>query len=76
MEKQISIDKVYKVIELANELTSEDLKVVDEMIIDQKNTISPLRMAEAKRVRKIGEHNERMVSKLKELKEVIEDYEE
>lgn len=76
MKKQISIDKVYKVIELANELTSEDLKVVDEMIIDQKNTISPLRMAEASRVRKIGEHNERMVSKLKELKEVIEDYEE
>lgn len=76
MQKQISIDKVYKVIELANDLTSEDLKVVDEMIVDQKNTISPLRMAEASRIRKIGKHNERMVSKLKELKEVIEDYEE
>lgn len=75
-DKQESIDRIYKIAEMTHELTDEDFAAVDEMIIDQKNTISPLRMKEAAEARSYGEHNERIVAKLRELKNTIEDYEE
>lgn len=56
--------------ELIN-MTEEELKQAEEDIHYQLNYTHVLKLAEAKRIRKIGEHNLKILDAFKELRRVI-----
>lgn len=56
--------------ELIN-MTEDELKQVEKDIHYQLNYIQPLKPAETKRIRKIGEHNLKILNAFKELRRVI-----
>lgn len=64
--------KIEEIAMLVMELTEDDFKEAESIITDQKNYINPLKMGTVNWQHALGEHNERIVAKIKELKAEIE----
>lgn len=66
-----SIGKVNKLCRSVLTLTDEDLDAVDKMAKEQKNYIHPLKGARQEKFNKMGTYNQRVLSALKKLREVL-----
>lgn len=67
-----SIEKVNKVCKSVLKLTDEDFNVVDEMAQEQSDYVHPLKGATQSKFNDLGNHNQRVIAALKNLKDVIE----
>lgn len=65
------IREINKVCKAALKLQESDFTAMEEIITQQSEYNSPLKMATNIRQSKLSEHNRRVVDKLKELREVI-----
>ena len=66
-----SIEKVNKLCKSVLKLTDEDLQAVDEMAQEQSNYIHPLKGATQKKFNELGNHNQRVLSALQNLRQVL-----
>lgn len=71
VKKHDPVNVVYKISELVRQLTDEDFKEFEDIIIQQKEYYNPLKMETVNRQRELASHNEKMVKCLKELKELV-----
>lgn len=65
------INEINKVCKSALKLQDSDFVAMEEVITQQDEYNSPLKMATTIRQGKLAEHNRRVIAKLKELREVI-----
>lgn len=71
MSSDERIDKFHDIASKAMELDEEDFKAVEEMIREQKSYTHIFKNGTAKEINRIGEHNEKTLAAIKELKRVI-----
>lgn len=70
-KKHDSVNVIYKISQLTLSLTDEDFEELQEMIEGQKNYFSPLKPQTMHEQHELGEHNQKMIDCLKELKQIL-----
>jgi len=68
-----SIKKVNKLCKSVLKLTEQDLQAVDEMATEQASYIHPLKGAKQAKFNDLGNHNQRVLSALQNLRQVLID---
>lgn len=68
-----SIEKVNKLCKSVLKLTEQDLQAVDEMATEQASYIHPLKGAKQAKFNDLGNHNQRVLSALQNLRQVLID---
>lgn len=68
-----SIEKVNKVCKSVLKLTEQDLQAVDEMAKEQASYIHPLKLAKQAKFNELGNYNQRVLSALQNLRQVLID---
>lgn len=68
-----SIEKVNKLCKSVLKLTEQDLQAVDTMAQDQASYTHPLKGAKQAKFNKLGNHNQRVLSALQNLRQVLID---
>lgn len=66
------MDKIEKIALLVMKLTDDDFNEAYEIVNKQKEYINPLRMGTVRWQHALGEHNEKVINAIKELKSIIE----
>ena len=66
-----NVKTIYKISQLALSLTDEDFEELQEMADHQKSYFSPLKPATEREQHKLGEHNQKMIDCLKELRKIL-----
>lgn len=65
-------NKIYKICEEVLTVSEDEIKELRDIAAGQKEYMQPLKMATTRRQHELGEHNDKVLDKLLELKEVIE----
>ena len=65
--------KISAICKQINKLTDEEFTEADEMALNQKAYISPLKLATQRRTHHAGVHNTRVLAKLRELRDIIQE---
>ena len=65
-------NKIYKICKDILKITNEEIEEIQEIAEGQMQYINPLRPATQAKQNALGEHNNKVLNKLIELKEVIE----
>ena len=65
------MDKINEICKSVLELQDEDYAEAAQIIEDQKGYFNPLKMATMGWQHELGEHNEKVVAKVKELHEIL-----
>lgn len=65
-------NKIYNICEKILKITDEEVAEVREVVRQQTEYFSPFKMATTSWQHKLGEHNNNVLNKLLELKEILE----
>jgi mevalonate kinase len=67
------VEKVNKLCRSVLELTEQDLQAVDTIAQEQASYTHPLKVAKQAKVNELGNHNQRVLSALRNLRQVLID---
>ncbi len=71
-EKEISVEKIEIACKEVLKITEEELKEMEKIAQQQMEYFNPLKMETAGWQHELGQHNKRVVKKIRELKETLE----
>lgn len=65
------VRKIYKIAEILRNITDNDIKQLEEMYKGQQEYSHPLKMGTVREQHELGNHNEKMVNCIKELRYLV-----